>query len=105
MSANRHETADQVLWWATNPRDRAELEVYAKKGVLVPIGYRKMPTVGPRCLVYRETRSLVGAILEGLEADGLAVRTGETRPGRHGRMEPVYVAVPQATNRSDPAKL
>ena len=99
MSTHRQETSDGVLWWATNAEDQAELEAYATRGVLAPIGYGTSTPGGQRCLVYRENRSLTGAILEDLEADGLVVRTGETRPARDGRMEPVYVAIQHAPRR------
>jgi len=95
----RHEEADQVLWWATCPEDEAELELYARKGVLIRIGIGESTSDGQRYPLYREQRSLMEAILEDLEAQGLVVRTGVTRPGRDGRMQPVYVAARYAPKR------
>ena len=100
MSAHWQETAGQVLWRATNPADAAELELYASRGVLVAIDGHETSPDGSPCVVYRETRSLVGAILEDLVAAGLAVKTDRTRAGRDGKMEPVYVAARYASEGS-----
>ncbi len=99
-AANRQENAGQVLWWATCADDQAELELYARRGVLGPTGSYENTTDGQRYVLYRETRSLFEAILEDLEAEGLVVRTGETRPGPDGKMQPVYVAAQYASRKS-----
>lgn len=97
----RQEEPDHVLWWATSPEDQAELEHYARKGVLVRIGDHKDATDGLRYALYREKRCLVTAVFEDLEAEGLLARTGETRAAREGRIQPVYVHSKYAPKKPD----
>jgi len=100
MCTHREERGKQVLWWATRPGEQAGLEHYARRGLLVPIGWHENTVDGRPYVVYREARSLVQAILDDLEAKGLVYKTGETRPARDGRMQPVYARVKNDSRRS-----
>jgi hypothetical protein len=102
-AANRQERNGHVMWWATCPENQSELEMYADKGVLVATGSYENSTDGQRYPVYCEKRALFEAILEDLEAGGLIIKTGE-RPGREGRLLPVYGAVPHTPKGSDPTR-